>query len=266
MDNIHHYKHLQQFKDRQATGNRDSVLNTFRDLGSASTIEIRDHLDNTTKEYNKKIRERAQKRYENDEISDTEKRKEIKRNNIDTISLRTIERRVKDLTEQEGLLDKDGDRYHLSEKALSDIRYFPQLFGSTALMKIGVMFANSIDQSLVDFVIRFGAFLVYTFIEAARPVGKSPISIVEKQRLYVSWLEKAVPLNDMTTLFFRMYGLGTRGEKNDKVTIEKLRKIFQLRYPDIYKKLEEARVAKDFPRNYAFSHLASESFNLELNQ
>lgn len=70
----------------------------------------------------------------------------------------------------------------------------------------------------------------------------------------------------MTTLFFRMYGLGTRGEKSDKVTIEKLRKIFQPRYPDIYKKLEEARVAKDFPRNSAFSHLASESFNSELNQ
>jgi hypothetical protein len=133
-------------------------------------------------------------------------------------------------------------------------------------MKIGVMFSNSIDQSLVDFVTRFGAFLVYTFIEASRPMGKSPISMVEKRRLFVSWLEKAVPLNVMTNLFFSIYGLGTRGEKYDKVIVKKLRKIFHQKYPDVYKKLEEARVIKDSPSNYAFSHVVSESFSAELNQ
>jgi hypothetical protein len=259
------YKHLQQLKDRQATENRDGVLNAFRELGSASTTEVRDHLDNITKEYNKEIKRQAQKRYENGEIFVTEKRKQIKRYSIDTISLRTIQRKANELR-GEGLLEKEGDIYRLTEKALSDVRYFPQLFGSVALMKIGVMFSNSLDQSLVDFVIRFGTFLVYTFIEAARPVGKSPISIVEKQRLFVSWMEKAVPLNDMTNLFFGIYGLGTRGEKHDKITVEKLRKIFQQRYPDIYKKLEEARVTKNPPSNYAFSHVVSESFSAELNQ
>ena len=69
------------------------------------------------------------------------------------------------------------------------------------------MFAKSLDQSLDDFVIRLGAFLVYTFIEAARPIGKSSISIVDKQRIFASWLEEVVPLNDMSALFSSMYSL-----------------------------------------------------------
>ena len=78
-----------------------------------------------------------------------------------------------------------------------------------SLNKLGVMFAKFLDQSLDDFVIRFGAFLVYTFIEAARPIGKSSISIVDKQRIFASWLEEVVPLNDMSALFSSMYGLGS---------------------------------------------------------
>jgi hypothetical protein len=124
-----------------------------------------------------------------------------------------------------------------------EVRYFPQGFGQSALLHIGHFSIKSVDESLSDFVTRFGAFIAFTFLEAARPLqNNSAMNIENRNRFLEKWLQGAIPIGEMFNLFLTLYGddENVKRELNDK-TIGKLTESFKKIYPAIYAQLLNAR-------------------------
>ena len=71
-----------------------------------------------------------------------------------------------------GLVGKKGLKYFLTEKAESDPRYFPSLFGDVlleSLMEQHFPSISRLDENLLWLIQLFGLHIVICFIEAARP-------------------------------------------------------------------------------------------------
>jgi hypothetical protein len=75
-------------------------------LDKASTTEIKNYLEEISRQNNEDIIKEAQKKYENGDFTDIEREDHIKKKSIETIDIRTIQRCVKELTEKKGLLEK----------------------------------------------------------------------------------------------------------------------------------------------------------------
>jgi hypothetical protein len=208
-----------------------AICNAVIIMNNPLPNEIKDFLDG-------QARKEVQKNYESGEITSQDIGREIEELSID---IRTIHRKLAILSEN-GLLEHKGGRYSISPKALSDIRYFPQGFGDSALYYIGHFPIKSVDQSLVEFINRFGAFILFTFIEAARPVEDRSMNIADKDNLKSLWLQYAIPISSMFDLFLSLYGHEIKATKElHQKTIEKLTSILENKFPEIYRKMIEAR-------------------------
>src|SRR5205807_7722556 len=84
---------------------------------------------------------------------------------LDTIYLRTVQRRLNEL-KKEGLVQHvRNDQYLLSELARSDIRYFPKNFRDLALSDpIHIEKTGSYEESLDNLIKVFGTYVIYCFI------------------------------------------------------------------------------------------------------
>jgi hypothetical protein len=213
----------------------ESVLKAIQDavkiLHNPLPNEIKDFLDG-------QARKEVQEIYENGKVTSLDIEREIEKRIID---IRTIHRKLAILSEN-GFLEHKGGRYSISPKALSDIRYFPQGFGDSALYCMGHFPIKSVEQSVVEFVNRFGAFILFTFIEAARSVKDRSMNVADKDDLKSSWLQYAIPISSMFDLFLSLYGHEIKSTKElHQKTIEKLTGILENKFPEIYKEMIDAR-------------------------
>jgi len=184
------YKGLIEHKERQAKENRDAVLNSVRELVTASSVRIKDHLDLKSTQLNQQVKERAERMYEKGEVTEKEKLEYVNKQTTKSIDLRSIQRWLKILT-REGLLNKTGNTYFLSEIAKSDIRYFPQFFGGSTLAQLlqHLYSIKTKEQRLSELINIFGLYTLYCFVEAAKPVENDFMNEVEKDKLLLSWIE-----------------------------------------------------------------------------
>ena len=145
------FEHLKKIKTEEVNSNRDIVLEAFRIMKAASTNEILNYLVEQSEEDNQIIKAKAEKEYENGSITDSDKRKYIKKESVVPIHIRTVQRCVKRLT-KEGLLEYKSGKYYLTEKANTEVRYFPELLGETLLRSMCSFELRSQQENIQELV------------------------------------------------------------------------------------------------------------------
>ena len=219
--------------------NLRTILDTIKKLGNASTTQIWLYLDRHTQEDNNKVREYAQSKYESGDFTDRDRDKDIRKKIKATITKRTIQTAVKRLWEKYGLIEKNGKQYSLSSNALYDMRYFPKDFAMPAIYSLVPFPVKTVEQSLEEFIDRFGAYIIFTFIETMHPITDTTVNLLNNERLLNSWLVHAIPIKEMFGLFSSLY----RVENSNSMTIKKLTQVIEKKYPEIYKELKDAKSA-----------------------
>jgi hypothetical protein len=218
------------------------ILDTIKKLGHASTTQIWHYLDLQTQESNDKVKEHAQGKYESGGFSSNHKRDEYIRKNIKrTITPRTIQSAVRRLWKEYGLIEKEGKQYSLAPKALYDIRYFPDDFAMPAVHSLIPFSVKNVEQSLEEFIVRFGAYIVFTFIEAMRPIKDNDVNLLNNERLLNLWFQDAIPIKELFDLFSSLYH--KKDDEMKDTTIRKLTQVFEKRYPEIYRELSSKKLA-----------------------
>lgn len=188
------------------------VIRALKILGKATAEEIRIHL-----------------------------RKETKDNNLmHTIEIRTIQRKLKYLKKEDVVKRLKFDQYILTEKATSDIRYYPQEFRDLALSSLIYYIGNikSYQQTLDELVGTFGAYVVYCFIEALKS------TIPSDSQLTLYWLEDALSPFKMYSSFLSAFGHNKNkldSPSFDNQSIERLSNALQNKYPLQYEQLLKSK-------------------------
>jgi hypothetical protein len=192
------------------------------------------------------------------------------------IGIRTVERYLKELI-NEGRVEKIKTKYQISEKARYEIRYrTPEYFGDVMLR---AAFKNFPSRSIVnrkdwrisklempkimnEYVRRFGALVIFAFLEAARPYEDQYMTVRERDQLVVDWVKSSIPLQEMFEWFKAEFRptpdkMEQNKSKTETKTKEKINRkpfneidnhhlmeiseIFKHAYPKVYKNLVEAR-------------------------
>jgi len=227
--------------------NRKYVIIAIKKLRSATTLEITNQINEDIKHYNNNLEKRIESEYGyNDKIlSPGDKKKYFNKERRKYIALRTVQRAVRALNRL-GILYKRGKQYSLSPNASKEMRYFSDDFAIPAVSSVTWFPIKTVEQSLEELIVRYGVFIAFVFIEATRSIiTKQPADNIDKKKLFNSWLHNALPIREMFDFFFKLY----RGKDNSsdtelsEKTIEKLTRILDRKYPEIYKQLVESKLA-----------------------
>ena len=155
---IDHISRLVSYNKDLATRHKQSVLYAVGKLGNPLPKEVKKLLDEGVEnDFNTN-------RYEKGHITEEELEKEV---NEAKLNLRTVMRKLAELT-KEGLLEHQNNRYSVSKKAQSDIRYYAQLFGLEALTRLmGAHYPElrPLKKNIDELVKIFGTYIVFCFIE-----------------------------------------------------------------------------------------------------
>jgi hypothetical protein len=142
--------------------------------------------------------------------------------------LRTIKRRLKEMV-ADGLIERneDNNRYSLTDRVKSNIKYYASQFGGYALANIMSIHWPTIfhlEINVRKLVEMFGVYMIYCFIEAARPVNLDETDAwkgvdrsevkkikkmkdvwVEKDNLARQWIENVFPTSNMYDYFLSTF-------------------------------------------------------------
>ena len=155
-----HIHRLVTYNNQLSLLHKEVVLDAVRKLGNPLPKEIKKFSDEQARN------EVISNYYEQGHINKKELENKIKQGSL---SMRTILRKLAELT-KEGLLEHENNRYSVSKKAQSDIRYYAQQFGLMALTRImGAHYPElfPLEKNLDELVKIFGIYIVFCFIEAA---------------------------------------------------------------------------------------------------
>lgn len=195
-------KRIIEYKKDQSDFHKEMIFTTIRSLGSCFPHEIKQDIDKLSRLY-------AEGKYENGQINKNEVEKLFKEN---TVRRETIQRKLKEMV-NEGSITKNNDgRYSISELAKSDLRYFnPESgrnFGELLLNSLLMLHFPTIDdfKTNIDKLISiFGFYLIYSLIEACRPIkiekDDKYIENRAKDSLAEKWFEQVVNSNKMLGSF-----------------------------------------------------------------
>ena len=243
--------------------NKQVVFDALLALGELSTArEIREYLDSKTQEINKEIELKAKKMFENDELhSPKDVKNYISNRKRKTMSIRTIERRIR----EDKRIRKKYDRYYVADKARDEIKYLnARILGNELLKNLSIQSYTklTVEQYISELVQRFGALVVYSFIEGARPFEDNSLNAYERDRLVESWIQNAIPIQAMYTYFHAIFSNRNIEEYDpetesmdelDNENIMTLVKALKKKYPYIYENMYRARLTimgKRVGRNY----------------
>jgi DNA-binding transcriptional ArsR family regulator len=161
-------------------------------------------------------------------------RKETKDNNLmHTIEIRTIQRKLKYL-KKEGILKRlKYDKYILTEKARSDIRYFPEDFRDNALSNLVHIENNKSHEYILNELVKaFGAYVVYCFIEALKPTPS------DDSKISLQWLEDVLSPFNLYLSFLSAFDIGNNKQGKPSgfynELAEMLSHTLQRKYPSQY--------------------------------
>ena len=208
-----HYRAIINRKVGQAEENRQMILNAIRELGNCSASEIRRHLHET-------IRQQINEQYERGEISKKKMEFEIEER---TPVMRTIYRWLDEL-KKEKLVEYNNNRYSISDKAKSEIRYWAKQFGNFALSQLMYSYfpqMRNLEQNIEMLIEIFGFYTIYCLVEAARPVNDNNVESHSKtpygrNDLSLSWTNEVFDHEQMFYAF-----LGIINNLHDDEVVEK---------------------------------------------
>ncbi|MGB7663649.1 MAG: hypothetical protein WBL67_13025 [Nitrososphaeraceae archaeon] len=124
-----------------------------------------------------------------------------------------------------GLVGKKGLKYFLTEKAESDPRYFPSLFGDVlleSLMEQHFPSISRLDENLLWLIQLFGLHIVICFIEAARPADyygnpeAASMNHTDRDRLVISFIGQVINVK----LMYKYFLEAIRNQPQDKIVEE----------------------------------------------
>jgi hypothetical protein len=180
------------FNKVRSEKNEELVFNAVSILGSALPHIITKYIQNEV------IKAASDKFYVN--VDQEEINNYVK---INSIHIRTVRRKLKELVEDGKVVKKSNGEYAVSDLALSDLRFFARKdavqFGGSVLGSILSLHYPTVfnmKDNLKSLVEMLGFYVLYCSLEATRPVPdikKKPndyLSKVFKDKLAVDWLDK----------------------------------------------------------------------------
>jgi hypothetical protein len=225
-------------------------LETIRNIGKKARVkDIHWFLEEQTKYENKKMEERIWDVYKSKVYNWTkdDMNEQIQKNKKTTISERTIERCLK----HDPRIVNEGWTYHINRKARLESRYLrPDWFGHDMLDAVmqGFRFKPS-EECMSELIRRFGALVLFNFIEAVRPFKDKSMSLRERTELIDYWAKNALDLDEMLTCFMMTFGGNEIDSKDytlalnemEESKINRILETFEKSCPDLYQKLTQAR-------------------------
>lgn len=180
--------------------NRQKIINVVIQLGGKD-ISPKQILNFLYEEAVREVENWCRDTYST--LSPSQKETEIKKRIMSETALFTG---LKILTEKEKSLVNNNGKYSINDKMRSDIRHFAPQFGGQALAAImsnHLPTFYKLEKNLDDLIKIFGIYVVYCFIEAARPfVGEDTLlSTREKDILASSWVRDVFTLGTMYNFF-----------------------------------------------------------------
>lgn len=184
-------KKLIDYIQSRSENQNTKVFDVIVELKSPAPKDIKKYLDS-------KAQEKAKKEYEDGLITSNQRKQLVDR---ETMSMRTILRKLKVL-KRRGLIQSEKHRYFISKEIRSDFRYYDTSFGKYALRHIMNFPINKDEANFLNQLVRrFGAFLLYMFIQASKPVKDPTFNAGQRDKLIMSWLRDSIPLDKMYTYF-----------------------------------------------------------------
>lgn len=164
----------------------------LRENGPCTPSEILNHLK-------EKKRKEIEKDYYSGKISKNEFETRI---DSETIKRETIQRKLKKLIAS-GHVIKDQIRYSLSEIAFTELKFFDTLmgkrYGNSLLLQLLILYTpvnKTIEKKVEDIISVFGVFLLFSAIEACRPIeldnGNKTIGNDIKERISLQWFKNSL--------------------------------------------------------------------------
>lgn len=232
--------------------NQQSVYEAI--LFSDRPVQLREiilYLDELTELENKKIVSKAREKYENGQWTEEEKLNYIEKNRHKTISAKTIQRCISN----DPRIQRNGRRYTISQKSRFESRYLgPESFGRQMIHEIiGRLHPPArLEKRIKYFALRFGAYVLFNFIEAVRPFHDYSLSVREREDLVPYWAREAIPIDYMFNLFQGSFDNRTRLERRSHDRnrpssemrddrIQELLTAMKKAFPEIYGDLRNAR-------------------------
>lgn len=197
------YRKIIDRKKEQSQTNRQLVFEAMKWLGRpATSTEIFNYIHN-------RLLRKFEKEFEDLRVSGKipASNNESYRNKLwkqKGINLRTVQRQLDSLS-RDGFLIHNKKYYSLSSMDYPEAKIWAKEFGSAALsfvMRLLYPEYNRFEYNMKILVQIFGAFLIYCFIEAARPISdnkKNPIPGNRRDELALSWIDSMV---DPRRLFY----------------------------------------------------------------
>ena len=240
---------LKQYKINEEYKNLGYILSAIKELGNATTGEILVQVNKDTKDYNQTLKEDAQRLQgsRDDILTSRQINNYINKNKRNTVGLRTVPEAAETLLRY-GLVYKHvSRRYSLSSRSSKELRYFPHEFADATAFAVFLLGVRTVEQSMEEMITRLGAYVFFTFIEAARPPmppdTPDNTGILNREKLLDSWLENAIPIRKMYDWFVKIYTMRNNSswERNEKI-VNKLTHVFESKYPDIYRIFKESKL------------------------
>ena len=202
------------------------------------------YLDQQTKEWNHNIRIKARSIYESQVYNWTkgDMENEIRNEQKRTINPRTISRCLK----AEPRITKEGSYYYISDEVRFERKYQrPSRFGMDMFTEL--LYTDfkpgSLEHETNEFIRRWGALIMFNFIEAVRPFEDKSMTLRDRSRLVRYWARNSLPIDQMFS-HFQILSSTERDHATgewDEQSIKQLLDAFKKTYPDLYKILTKAR-------------------------
>jgi hypothetical protein len=128
-----------------------------------------------------------------------------------------------------------------------------RIFGRQLLNSLSIQGYTQLttEQYITELIQRFGALVVYSFIEGARPFEDNSLNVYERDNLVESWIQNAIPIQDMFTYFHSIFSKRNISEYDpetecinelDNETIGMLVQALKKKYPKIYESMYHTRL------------------------
>jgi hypothetical protein len=170
----------------------------------ATTKKIEEFIRSQIKEQNKQIEEYIRRKYELERSKryfDETLKKSLKH----AIKIRQIQRCIK----KDMRIIKKGRYYEIDQKARFETRYQdPMKFGSIIFDDVVVKKPFQLNEIYMSELIKkFGAIIIFIFIEASRPLEDKFMTIRDRNDLVEYWAKRAIPLDQMFSTFWTVFNL-----------------------------------------------------------